>query len=216
MDDGWLSYKEAGKRLCVSAEAARQRAIRGNWPRRLTNEGLAVIRIPEGVKGRPRRIEQPFERPVEQTNEQPAPTPNEHPLERVISALENHIETLKADLSLARAELAQERQASSESRATAQALAIELSELRARADQRPTTPQPAPRRSAPPRPKPAPERVPAPEQPHFVSRDDLETASGLAEIRRRIERDLARRATEEDAADDKPQSAQAHYLGDFG
>lgn len=50
MHDEWMTYAQAGERLNITAEAVRQRASRGAWPRRLSNEGMALIRIPETVK----------------------------------------------------------------------------------------------------------------------------------------------------------------------
>lgn len=50
MSDEWMTYAQVGAHLNITAEAARQRASRGAWPRRLSNEGLALVRIPEGVK----------------------------------------------------------------------------------------------------------------------------------------------------------------------
>ncbi len=49
MSDDWQTYREAGDQLGISAEAVRQRAIRGAWPRRRSNEGHVLVRVPEGV-----------------------------------------------------------------------------------------------------------------------------------------------------------------------
>jgi hypothetical protein len=122
MSSDWLTYKEAGAALGVSAEAARQRAIRGNWPRRLNNEGVALVRVPEGVTSRPRPKN---ERP----NEDPAPRVVEQADERLIEALQAHIETLKADLALARDQAAQAIEAH-------QRLAVKLAKLKARRKKR--------------------------------------------------------------------------------
>lgn len=65
--DQWLTYQEAGERHGVSAQAIRQRAIRGNWQRRRNNEGLALVRIPGDVVIQPKNVR---EHPVEQPNEQ--------------------------------------------------------------------------------------------------------------------------------------------------
>ena len=65
----WLTYPEVGERLNISTEAARQRALRGHWQRRMDNHGHALVAIPEGIT--------------------------------------THIETLKADLTLAREQTAQ-------------------------------------------------------------------------------------------------------------
>lgn len=125
--DEWLTYKEAGDRLGVSAEAARQRAIRGRWQRRMTNEGVAVIRLPEDVNTRTNTRRTPKQTPVEQVNEHP----NEAmAFELLLAALQDHVLTLKDELEYARAELAAERQAALEAIHENQRLRDELAELR--------------------------------------------------------------------------------------
>jgi hypothetical protein len=175
----WFSYQEAGERLGISAEAVRQRAMRGHWPRSKSNEGVALVQIPEGVVVRRRT-------PVEQVDEHPpAPVrehPGEHPLERLIAALERHIGDLQADLTTVRAELADERKAVAELRVGYQRLVDELLELRKAAPG--PAPTPAPRRSAP-RPRPAPEA------PATIDKAEFDTADGMAKILARLQ---ARRA----------------------
>lgn len=41
----WLTYRQAGQRFGVSAQAIRQRAIRGNWQRKYNIKGEALIDI---------------------------------------------------------------------------------------------------------------------------------------------------------------------------
>jgi hypothetical protein len=122
MSDEWLTYKEAGERLGVSPEAARQRAIRGSWPRRLNNEGAALVRVPEGAISRPRRKN---ERP----NERPALEAVERADERLVAALQAHIQTLQADLAFARDQAAQAIEAH-------QRLAAKLAKLKVRRKKR--------------------------------------------------------------------------------
>jgi hypothetical protein len=124
MSGEWLSYKEAGERLGVSAEAARQRAIRGHWPRRLNNEGAALIRVPEGVASRPRRKN---ERP----NERPALGVVEQPDERLAAALQAHIQTLQADLALARDQVLLERQRGDAAAEEVHRLSVKLAKAKA-------------------------------------------------------------------------------------
>jgi hypothetical protein len=45
----WLTYPQVGERLNISTEAARQRALRGHWQRRMDNHGHALVTIPEGI-----------------------------------------------------------------------------------------------------------------------------------------------------------------------
>jgi hypothetical protein len=129
MNTEWLTYKEAGERLGVSAEAARQRAIRGSWPRRLSNEGMALVRVPEGVSSRPRRKN---ERP----NERPTLEAVERADERLVAALQAHIETLKADLALARDQLLAERQRGDAAAEEVHRLSVKLAKAKGRRKKR--------------------------------------------------------------------------------
>lgn len=192
--DEWLSYTGAGERIGISAEAVRQRAIRGAWPRRRGNDGTALVRIPEGATIRRRTA-------VEQVGEQaPASVcehPAEHPLERLISAMQAHIETLQADLSLTRAEIESVRAeltAEREAAAVYRRLTDELIGLR-KASASPPLP---PRRQAP-RPRPPAASEPAatadasPSSSGFIQREEFEVENGMEKIRRRLEARLAAR-----------------------
>ena len=46
----WLTYQQAGERLGITAEAARQRAVRLNWRRQRGNDGRSLIQIPAAVQ----------------------------------------------------------------------------------------------------------------------------------------------------------------------
>jgi hypothetical protein len=129
MSGEWLSYKEAGERLGVSAEAARQRAIRGSWPRRSSNEGMALIRVPEGVISRPRRKNG-------RQNERPALGAVEQPDERLVAALQAHIQTLQADLALARDQVLVERQRGDAAEEEVHRLSVKLAKAKARRKKR--------------------------------------------------------------------------------
>jgi hypothetical protein len=81
----WLTYRELAQALDISAEAARQKAIRGRWQRQRGNDGKARILVDleaEKADHTPRR--------------RPDKHLNEHPDERrTFEALEAHIATLK-------------------------------------------------------------------------------------------------------------------------
>jgi hypothetical protein len=89
----WLTYRELAQGLDISGEAARQKAIRGRWPRQRGNDGKARILVDleaEKAAHTPRR------RPDERLNE--------HPDERrTFEALEAHIATLKEAVAKAEA-----------------------------------------------------------------------------------------------------------------
>jgi hypothetical protein len=115
----WLTYPQVGERLNISTEAARQRALRGHWQRRMDNHGHALVTIPEGVTTRPRRSNK-------RSNDRPK---QEQEAALLIEALRDHIETLKADLALARDQAAQAIEAH-------QRLAVKLAKLKARRKKR--------------------------------------------------------------------------------
>jgi hypothetical protein len=115
----WLTYREAGQRLNVSPEAIRARAIRGRWRRQVGNDGLARIVLPTemlrtsgqpqvngrstaalNATGQPRVNGQSTA--VLSTPDQP-PVNGRPPAGRLITlvatmtALRDHVATLKAD-----------------------------------------------------------------------------------------------------------------------
>jgi chromosome segregation ATPase len=97
MSEEWFSYQELGERLGVSPEAARQKAIRGRWPRRTANDGKAQVRVDlEDVKAT-----MPVRKPKDEEPADDRPTDVEQAVEResdtqTFAALEAHIATLKA------------------------------------------------------------------------------------------------------------------------
>src|SRR3954463_2033535 len=90
MAEEWFTYNELAERLNVSAEAARQKAIRTRWPRRTANDGKAQVKVDvSDILGtmQPRRSSE-------------RPTPAQPPVEplsdtRTIDALTAHIVTLR-------------------------------------------------------------------------------------------------------------------------
>ncbi len=62
----WETYLQAADRLGMSPEAIRQRAIRGNWPRRKSNEGTALVRVPDDITVRSYARRTAEQTPVEQ------------------------------------------------------------------------------------------------------------------------------------------------------
>jgi hypothetical protein len=115
----WLTYPQVGERLNISTEAARQRALRGHWQRRMDNHGHALVTIPEGLTTRPHRSNK-------RSNDRPK---QEQGAALLIEALRDHIETLKADLALARDQAAQAIEAQ-------QRLAVKIAKLKARRKKR--------------------------------------------------------------------------------
>lgn len=101
MTGEWFTYSQAAELLSVSTEAVRQRAKRGRWQKTLGNDKRTRIRPPEGWNDVVRATDDRSLR---------ARVVDERALaNRVIRALEAHVETLKAQL--AAAELRAEQQA---------------------------------------------------------------------------------------------------------
>jgi hypothetical protein len=131
----WETYQQAAGRLGISPEALRQRAIRGNWPRRKSNEGTAIVRVPDDISVRSYGRRTPEQTAVEHSNVRPYDDASV----RLVAALEAHIETLKGELAYARAELETERQAALEAIRDYQRVANELASLKAGAPIAPAT-----------------------------------------------------------------------------
>ena len=89
MAETWLTYHELAQGLDISTEAARQKAIRGRWPRQRGNDGKARILV---------------DLEAEKAAHTPRRRPDEHPDERrTFEALEAHIATLKEAVAKAEA-----------------------------------------------------------------------------------------------------------------
>ena len=93
MTGEWFTYRQAAELLSVSTEAVRQRAKRGRWQKTLGNDKRTRIRPPEGWNDVVRATDDRSLR---------ARVVDERALaNRVIRALEAHVETLKAQLAAA-------------------------------------------------------------------------------------------------------------------
>jgi hypothetical protein len=104
MSEQWLTYPALAELWKMSQEAARTRARRGNYQRRVGNAGQAEVLVDTAApapKARPPRsagqtqTAAPLPAPVNET--QPAATT------AAIDALQGHIDTLKAELAKAEA-----------------------------------------------------------------------------------------------------------------
>ena len=82
MDGQWLSYAEAAVRLGITPESARRRARRGNWARQPGNDGRTRVLVPALCP------------PDVPPDVLPDVLPDVPPL---VSALNDHIATLKAE-----------------------------------------------------------------------------------------------------------------------
>jgi hypothetical protein len=112
MTEEWLTYREAAERLGSTAEAVRYRAQRGRWPRTRGNDGRARIQLPEDPN------------PVRTPSAQPVRTPSAPRADaQLINSLQEHVATLKEQLSAAELRLtAAEARAGEEAAKTARAI----------------------------------------------------------------------------------------------
>ena len=84
MTGTWMSYGEAAAKLNSSVGAVRKRALRGHWARQAGNDGKVRLLVPDETSmGRP--------------------TPVRVDMVSTVSALQAHIETLKAELAASEA-----------------------------------------------------------------------------------------------------------------
>jgi chromosome segregation ATPase len=128
-----LTYSDLGERLGVSAEAARQKAIRYRWPRQTANDGKAQVRVDlDEMKVTPsRKAREPAD--ARPTAEQ---TPVEPPADvRMLAALEEHINTLKAMVAKAEETASREREQANTERIRADGERGRADAERARADE---------------------------------------------------------------------------------
>lgn len=130
MAEEWLTYSELGERLGVSAEAARQKAIRLRLRRQTANDGKAQVLVNvEDVRASttPRRPKDPAA--------DDRPTPEEQASdERALAALDAHIATLKEMVAKAEAMTERERARADEERGRADAERTRSDQLQTRLD----------------------------------------------------------------------------------
>ena len=116
MSGDWLTYRELADRLGVSVEAARRRALRARWARQSGNDGKARVHLPDDYEIDRRPDGAPVVRPDASVTDDGRAA--------LITALEGHVATLKADVERLEAQLAAaEARASGEAARTAQAIA---------------------------------------------------------------------------------------------
>jgi len=107
MSEVWMNYAQLAEHWGMSQDAARTRARRGRYPRRVGNQGQAEILVdssaPIPKARRPRAGGQT------QTIIPPDTPDKETPPQAALEALEGHIATLKDQLAKAEAATAAER-----------------------------------------------------------------------------------------------------------
>jgi hypothetical protein len=126
MDGQWLTYAEAAERLGISPGAVKRRAMRHNWARQPGNDGRARVLVPEDVS------------PPAHPQRAGAVVPDSAP---VLSALNDHIATLKADNEQLQAQLAAADARADQLVADLSSLAARMAEILA-AQMAPPEPEP--------------------------------------------------------------------------
>ena len=104
-----MTFAEASSRLGISTEALRRRADRGRWSRTKGNDGKTRVLVPEAPvrtmsEARANGRHNPAEGVQTMSEHKHADAP------ALVSALEGHIATLKADIARLTAELASEKE----------------------------------------------------------------------------------------------------------
>ena len=90
----WKTYRQIASALGVSVEAARRRALRGNWRRTLSNSGKTLVIVPDGLVSDAAAPRAPDVRPDV--------TPDNSLL---INAMQAHIDLLSQQLQSAQARI---------------------------------------------------------------------------------------------------------------
>lgn len=101
--DEWLSYAQAAERLNTTVEAVRLRALRGRWQKTIGNDKRPRIRLPEGWLNDGRTANERRERKPKNDGR----TAVERTVDpALVTALQAHNDTLKADIEALRVQLA--------------------------------------------------------------------------------------------------------------
>jgi hypothetical protein len=137
MSEQWLTYPALAELWQISPEAARTRARRGQYQRRVGNDGQAEVLVDNSApirKPRPPRAGGQTRTPTPLTTPD-AETPSTATA-KALEALEAHVATLKDQLAKAEASTAAERERVADLTAQLLKLTVELLEAR-KADIRP-------------------------------------------------------------------------------
>jgi hypothetical protein len=119
MAEEWLTYNDLGERLSISSEAARQKAIRYRWARRMNNHGKAEVLV-DLVEVREQMERFPPRKPKDEQPADDRDTPDDLPSDaQTFAALDAHIETLKAMVAKAEAIAERERERADNERSRA-------------------------------------------------------------------------------------------------
>lgn len=108
MPEIWMTYPALAQLWEMSQDAARTRARRGNFQRRVNNRGQTEVLVDDAAP--PMRVRPPRSgRQTPSPATMPAPDA-ESPPSAILAALQAHIDTLKAAIAAAEAATAAERQ----------------------------------------------------------------------------------------------------------
>jgi hypothetical protein len=97
-----LTYAEMAEALKITPESANRLARRKRWPRVKGNDGRTRVAMPEEALV---RQDSPLVSPLVSPTDSPMDSPPVSPPDKLIKALEAHVETLKAQLAAAEARI---------------------------------------------------------------------------------------------------------------
>ena len=97
-----LTYAEMAEALKITPESANRLARRKRWPRVKGNDGRTRVAMPEEALV---RQDSPPVSPLVSPTDSPMDSPPVSPQDKLIKALEAHVETLKAQLAAAEARI---------------------------------------------------------------------------------------------------------------
>jgi hypothetical protein len=97
-----LTYAEMAEALKITPESANRLARRKRWPRVKGNDGRTRVAMPEEALV---RQDSPPVSPLVSPPVSPTDSPMDSPPDKLIKALEAHVETLKAQLAAAEAQI---------------------------------------------------------------------------------------------------------------
>lgn len=108
MSEQWLTYPQLAQLWEMSQDAARTRARRGHFPRRVNNRGQTEVQVDSSAP--PMRVRPPRSGRQTQTGDTLTTPATETPPQAALEAMEGHIATLRDQLAKAEAATLAERE----------------------------------------------------------------------------------------------------------
>ena len=125
----WLSYDDMAVALGITPDSARRLATRHKWPRRMGNDGRALVAVPEG------RLQQAHDTGADVSPDNPADVDHDdapgvgRDARALIGYLERRVGELTDELAAARRVGEEARAEAKEARATAEVLRVQAGQV---------------------------------------------------------------------------------------